>query len=346
MTGRLRIAVLGAGYFSQFHYRAWSRLPVDLVGICDRDRTRAATIAAGFPDARIYDTLEAMLTAERPDLLDIVTPPATHLAAIRVAAARGVDAICQKPFCGGLEGAEKAADIARKAGITLIVHENFRFQPWYEAIRNVLASGELGRVYGATFRLRPGDGQGRDAYLDRQPYFREMPRFMVHETGVHYVDVFRYLFGEVTAVTARLRRINPVIAGEDAGIVVLDMANGASAVLDANRLADHPATNRRRTLGEMTVEAEGGVLRLTGDGAVLLRRHGQNEETPLQFDWNDIDFGGDCVYRTQRAALAALTAGTRPVNTAEDYLVNLRIEEAIYASDREGRRITLDQTGP
>lgn len=346
MTGRLRIAALGAGYFSQFHYRAWSRLPVDVVGICDRDRTRAAAVAASFAHARIYDTLEAMLDAEQPDLLDIVTPPATHLEAIRTAAARSIDAICQKPFCGSLAGAVEACQIAQRAGITLIVHENFRFQPWYGAIRDVLASDELGQVYGATFRLRPGDGQGAQAYMDRQPYFRDMPRFMVHETGVHYVDVFRYLLGEVAAVTARLRRINPAIAGEDAGIVVLDMANGASAVLDANRLADHPATNRRRTLGEMTLEAEGGALRLTGNGMVLLRRHGENAETPLQFDWDDIDFGGDCVYRTQRAALAALTAGTRPVNTAEEYLVNLRIEEAIYASDRQGRRITLDQYRP
>jgi predicted dehydrogenase len=343
MTARLRVAALGAGYFGQFHYRAWSRLPVDLVGICDRDEARAAAVARGFPLARTYGTLDAMLEAERPDLLDVITPPASHLDAIRTAAAQGVDVICQKPFCGSLAAAEEAVAIARQTGITLIVHENFRFQPWYAVIHDMLHSGQLGEVYGATFRLRPGDGQGPDAYLDRQPYFRDMPRFVVHETGVHYVDVFRYLLGEVTAVTARLRRINPAIAGEDAGIVVLEMAGGASATLDANRLSDHCATNRRRTLGEMLIEAERGVLRLTGDGMVLLRRHGENAETPVPFDWDDVDFGGDCVYRTQQAALAALTGNTRPVNTAEDYLVNLRIEEAIYASDRQGRRISLDQ---
>ena len=42
-----------------------------------------------------------------------------------------------------------------------------------------------------------------------------MPRLLIHETGVHYIDTFRYLFGTPTAVHADLRRCNPVIAGED-----------------------------------------------------------------------------------------------------------------------------------
>ena len=31
-----------------------------------------------------------------------------------------------------------------------------------------------------------GDGQGPRAYLDRQPYFQQMPRFLIHETAIHY----------------------------------------------------------------------------------------------------------------------------------------------------------------
>lgn len=341
MSARPRLALLGAGYFGQFHYRAWARLPVEMVAFCDVDPDRRALVGQSYPAATAYDDFERMLDEARPHIVDIVSPPHTHLPAIAACAARGIGVICQKPFCGTLAAAEQAAELAEQAGITLIVHENFRFQPWYEVIRGQIGSGSLGAVLGATFRLRPGDGQGPDAYLGRQPYFRTMPRFMVHETGVHYIDVFRYLFGEVTAVTARLRRLNPAIAGEDAGVVVFEFAGGMTAILDANRLSDHKAHNHRLTLGEMLVEAEGGVLRLTGDGEVLLRRHGQIEETPLAFAWNDVDFGGDCVYRTCRAGLAALTGQAAPVNTAREYLKNLSIEEAIYASDSQGRRIDL-----
>lgn len=345
MVERLRLATLGAGYFSQFHYRAWARLPVDLVAICDRDTARAARQATAFPQARVYADLEAMLDRGDVDLLDIIGPPESHLPAIEAAAARGIDVICQKPFCGSIKAARRATDLAQQTGIRLIVHENFRFQPWYGAVHDLLADGDLGEVYGATFRLRPGDGQGPDAYLGRQPYFRTMDRFMVHETGIHYVDIFRYLLGEVSAVTARLRRINPAIAGEDAGLVILEMERGATALLDGNRLSDHAATDRRRTLGEMTIETAGGVIDITGDGAVLLRRHDENQRRPIEFSWQDIDFGGDCVYRTQAAALSALTGQGPVVNSAADYLANLRVEAAIYISHAQGRRVLIDEPG-
>jgi len=342
MTRKLRLCTLGAGYFSQFHYRAWARIEaVDLVGICDHDAAAARKQAAGFPQARLYTDLAAMLDAERPDLLDIVVPPAGHMAAIGAAAERGIAMICQKPFCGTLAAAETATALAESHDTPLIVHENFRFQPWYEQLGHIIAEGRLGQVYAATFRLRPGDGQGPDAYRDRQPYFRDMERFLIHETGIHLVDVFRALFGEVKAVSAQLRRLNPAIRGEDAALVTLEMRNGVLATLDANRLVDHPAKNRRLTMGEMLIEAENGALSLDGDGRIGWREHGRQEVVGLDYDWTDIDFGGDCVYRTQAAAVAAIRGEAAPVNTARAYLANLVIEEAIYASHNQGRRIVL-----
>ena len=71
---------------------------------------------------------------------------------------------------------------------------------------------------------------GPDAYLARQPFFREYTRLLVYETGVHFIDTFRFLLGEVTGVYARLRRLNPVIRGEDAGQLLLEFANGATAI--------------------------------------------------------------------------------------------------------------------
>ncbi len=113
----------------------------------------------------------------------------------------------------------------------VFVHENFRFQPWYSLLKTLIDKGAIGEPSQLSFRLRPGDGQGDQAYLERQPYFRDMPRFLVHETAIHWIDTFRYLFGEVTAVYARLRRCNPVIAGEDAGMILFDFANGRQGVI-------------------------------------------------------------------------------------------------------------------
>ncbi len=342
MTKPIRIACVGTGYFSQFQYRAWKRMPeVELVALCNRSRDKAVSFAAEFGVSRVYTDLAQMLDEAQPELLDIITPPETHLAAIALAAARGIDVICQKPFCASLAEAKEALALADKVGISITVHENFRFQPWHQAIRAYLATGALGPVYQAAFRLRPGDGQGPSAYLARQPYFQQMPRFLIHETGIHLIDVFRSLFGEASSVTALLQRLNPAIAGEDAGLFVLDMADGTRCLFDGNRLADHPAQNRRLTMGEFLIEGEKGTLMLDGDGGLTFRPHGENEATIVPYAWDNIDFGGDCVYRFQRHVIDARLGKSSIETSAQDYLANIRIEDAIYESNDTGRRIIL-----
>lgn len=342
MAKPIRVACVGTGYFSRFQYRAWARIPeVSLVAICNRTRESAASFAQDFAIPAIHTDLDAMLRAEQPDLLDIITPPVTHLAAISAAARAGVDVICQKPFCQSRGEAMAAIEIAEKAGISIVIHENFRFQPWYGAIRDVLAAGRLGQVYQACFRLRPGDGQGPSAYLDRQPSFQTMPRFLVHETAIHLIDVFRYLFEEPISVTALLRQLNPVIAGEDAGLFVLDMTSGVRCVFDGNRLSDHAARNRRLTMGEFIIEGEKGVMTLDGDARLGFRAHGAQLIEQIAFAWEDIDFGGDCVYRFQRHVIDHRLGLCPIMNTARDYLANIAVEEAVYVSNASGRRVAL-----
>ncbi len=338
----IRVATTGTGYFSRFQYRAWVRIPeVALVGICNRTLATAESVASEYGIPAAFSDLGAMLDRARPELLDIITPPETHLAAIAEAAARGIDVICQKPFCRTLAEAHEAVRIADQAGIRIAIHENFRFQPWHRELKRLLASGLLGKVYQATFRLRPGDGQGARAYLDRQPYFQKMPRFLVHETAIHLIDTFRFLFGEVEGVFGALRKLNPVVAGEDAGLVIFNMENGVSCLFDGNRLSDHKAENRRLTMGEMLIEGEGGVLSLDGNGVIEFRGHGSNMARTIDYAWANIDFGGDCVHALQRHVIDSRLGRAAMENTGGDYLRNIQIEEAIYASHDARRYIAL-----
>ena len=335
----IRVACVGAGYFSQFHYDAWERIDeVELVAACDLDWERADAT-----DVPAFDDLDEMLGDAAPHLLDIVLPPSAHATTIRTALAAGIKwIICQKPFCNDLEEARAVVSEAETSGARLIVHENFRFQPWYRAIRTELDAGRVGQVQNATFRLRPGDGQGPDAYLDRQPYFQTMPRFLIHETAVHWVDTFRYLFGPISHVYADLRRLNPAIKGEDAGVVLFDHASGVRAVFDGNRHLDHVADNLRRTMGEAWIEGTEGTLTLSGDGSVTRRAFGSAEiVTVLPPDTWD-GFGGDCVYRLQSHVIRAMQKGTLLENEAQDYLSVLAIRDAVYASNEAGRKLALD----
>ena len=218
-----RVIVIGAGYFAGFHVEAWLRMPgAALVGLVDLDvaRAEAQLRAQGGDPASVEISADAGALLERlaPDIIDIAAPPTAHRALIELALASPAQAIiCQKPFCGGLEGARAAMDRIAPTGRLVVVHENFRFQPWYRALKAELEAGRVGEVYQITFRLRPGDGQGPDAYLSRQPYFQQMPRFLVHETAIHWVDTFRYLLGEPSAVFADLRPAEPGDRGRGCG---------------------------------------------------------------------------------------------------------------------------------
>lgn len=328
-----RVATIGAGYFSQFHHDAWARMDdVQLVAVCDQEAHKAAEFAQRYGAAKSYSDAALMLDAEKPDLLDIVTPSASHLPLIRLAAERGVDTICQKAFCLNLEEARTATEIAESAGIRLVVHENFRFQPWYAVIKRHIDEGDLGDLHQITFRLRPGDGQGQRAYLDRQPYFQTMERFLIHETAIHFVDTFRFLLGDYRSVFADLRKLNPVIAGEDAGLAIFEHISGARSVFDGNRLLDHSADNKRLTMGEMLVEGSRAAIRLDGNGRLFRRSLGENSEHEVGFDWNRIGFAGDSVMLLQRHVINAIHGRGALVNTAREYLRCIEIELALYQS--------------
>ena len=339
---RLRVATIGAGYFSAFHHDAWARIPeVELVAVCDADAGKAQAFAKRFRIPNTFTDVAAMLDAVGPDLVDIATPPATHLALIRETTSRRLPTICQKAFCRSLDEAETAVGLAAAADTLLVVHENFRFQPWHQELKRQLDAGRIGELYQVSFRLRPGDGQGPGAYLDRQPYFQEMERFLVHETAIHLIDVFRCLLGEPESVMARLTRLNPAIKGEDSGVMLLEFEDNRRALFDGNRLVDHVAQNRRLTMGELLAEGSTGVIRLDGDGRLFHRGVGKNDEAEITYDWQDRGFAGDSVHAFQRHVVEHLLGRGQIATLASDYLANLRIEEAVYRASAEGRLVTL-----
>ncbi len=339
----LRVAVAGLGYFSQFHLSAWAGDPrTRIVGLCDPDAERRAQ-AGAETGAQAFDDAGRMIEETRPDVLDIIAPPPAHAGLIRQALGRVPLIVCQKPFCTGIPEAETIMREARQAGTRIAIHENFRFQPWYRDLKALLDGGELGQVWQARFALRPGDGRGPRAYLDRQPAFQQMQRFLIHETGVHFIDTFRWLFGDITEVYADLRQLNPAIRGEDAGVLTMIHEGGVRSVFDGNRLVDHAAENTRLTMGEMEIEAEGGVLRLDGRGQWSLRRPGELEPGPLpeQSHAFAATFGGGCVAFLIGHVIDHLAEGTPLENEAEAYLHVMQVTEAAYRSAAEGRNISL-----
>jgi len=171
-----------------------------------------------------------------------------------------------------------------------------------------------------------------------------MDQFLIHETGVHFIDVFRFLFGEPMAVSADLRRLNPVISGEDSGHFIFYYDSGLRAHFDGNRLLDHPADNTRLTMGEMLIEGTRGSLALNGSGDLLLRAFGTTDWQAVDYQFEDNDFGGDCVYHLQKHVVDHLTKQSHIENEVSSYLNNLKIENIIYQAATEHRQLPFGNT--
>lgn len=337
---KLKGVAIGAGYFSQFHLDAWSRIEeVDLVAICDQDERRAAEAASQFEAARSYTDFFEMLEREKPDFVDVITRPDSHLRLVRQAAEVGVAIICQKPLAPTFSEAKELVQTALHHNVPLMVHENFRFQPWYREINRMVNQGLVGsRLHSLQIRTRTGDGWQPDAYMARQPYFREMKQFLIFETGVHFIDTFRFLAGEIDGVYATLRKLNPDIAGEDAGTVLFEHKGSVSGIWDANRFNETNAKDPRLTFGEVLLEGSGGTIRLYPTGRMTIQALGEPEKDHA-YRFEKRNFAGDCVYTTQKHFVDCLLESHPFETSGEEYLKTLSVQEAVYRSAASGQPV-------
>lgn len=337
----LRGVALGAGYFSRFQYEAWTRIPeVEMTAIYNRTEQKARAMMDQFGIPRYYGDWKEMIAQEQPDFVDIITPPETHEEMCEFAARKGVHIICQKPLAPTYEASRRIVETAQAAGVRFMVHENWRWQPWYRKIKEIQRAGTIGAFTHAHFLMRMGDGWGENAYLDRQPFFRDYPRLLIYETGVHFIDTFRYLFGEVAQVYANLRRLNPVIKGEETGQVFLKFAGGETAILDANRYNEVESPSPRYTFGQLRIDAMGGHLAMDTESNIRLKALGQPGRD-VEYERRNVNFGGDCVYRLQRHFVDCMYTGAGFESSGDDYLKTLRVVDAVYESSDSGQVVPL-----
>ena len=198
------------GISRRFKYEAWTRIPeVEIVALYNRTRRpRPSWREYGVP--RYYADWKEMLDRERPDFVDIITPPETHeeMCALRGGArhphhlseAAGADLRSQPSASSSRSTAPACGSWCTRtsAGSRGIARS-----------RTFKRAGDIGDFTHIHFLMRMGDGWGEDAYLARQPFFREYPRLLIYETGVHFIDTFRFLLGDVASVVAETKPAEP-----------------------------------------------------------------------------------------------------------------------------------------
>jgi predicted dehydrogenase len=330
--------LIGAGYFARHHMEAWRRMPgVRIVAVADPAPGKAAEFAREFGIPNSYATAEELLDREASDFVDIVTRPELHLPMIRCAAERRRHVICQKPMAPTMEECLAMVETCESHRVRLMIHENWRWQPWYRHIRALIDAGSIGQPAQFSFHWRTRDGQGPEPY-PVQPYFRGMPQLLVYETLVHLLDTFRYLNGELATVYCQNRRLNPAITGEDQSLIALTFHDGILGLIDANRLSG-PA-DPGPVMGTMTIDGDSGRLRLSSDGHIWLST-GDGGEVLQPADIPTIGYKGDSVFATQAHLIQSLVQDVPSESDGRDYLRTVAAMFACYESTRTGQVIRL-----
>jgi predicted dehydrogenase len=323
---RIKVAIAGAGMVTRHHLLAWGRLPqVEVVAICARHLENAQARAAEFNIQSAYDDVSLMLDREKPDALDIATPPEVHRPQAMMAADRGIDILCQKPMTPSLAESERlVAAIGDR--VRFMVHENWRFRPQYRQAADWLAAGRVGRLCEFQLTVRSSGlltrtPSGQPFALARQPFLAGLKRFIIMELLIHHLDTIRYLVGPVHVRNADSARFSPDVIGEDMALISLKADSGALGTVGGNfSAAGYPSlpADRLELIGQKaSILFENNILRLRGE----------TEET-LEFD---IEQAYQQSYDNAVAHFVQALEDKTPFETdAADNMQTLRLVEAAY----------------
>lgn len=144
-----KVGIIGAGYWSEKHVIAWQSIEtVQINGFCDKNAELLKEKGELFhiPSENLYLDIINMMENADIDVIDIVTPPETHLELVKLAAKAGKHIMCQKPFANTLEEAEEMVKIANEAGVRLMVTENWRWLEPFQIMKSMLAENIAGIV--------------------------------------------------------------------------------------------------------------------------------------------------------------------------------------------------------
>ncbi len=334
MTGRLAIGLIGAGRLGRVYARDLaSRIAeTKLVAVADPVEAVAKEVAAEFDVPRHYADPLALIDDPAVDAVVIVSPTHTHRELVIAAAGRKKPTFCEKPPALSLAECTAMADAENRSGTFFQMGFMRRFDPGYVRAKQLIETGELGRI--EQFRA-----YSRDTFPPPLEFLLTSGGSFL-DMAVHDLDLARFLVGEVEEVHAWASVLFDERFSKaddwDTSVAMLRFGNGAFGVVETSR---HSAWGY-----DIRTEVAGAAGKVVVDGgqktpATYLRKSAYEgdlyESFPDRFE---------VAYRRElEAFFDDLAAGRTPRPGPEDALETLRLAVACTKSWREGRPVRLDE---
>jgi predicted dehydrogenase len=208
-----------------------TRPEVDGIALCDTRREAAEKVAATLrKPTTLHTSIDDLFSSERVDVVSILTPDHLHRKHAEAACAAGVQILLTKPIAPTLPDARAIVASARKARVHLMIHHEMRFRSIYPRAKELIASGRLGDI--AYIGITELYQYVREKFANAPWYAtRESGRTMVTGSGVHQVDMLRWLCGRpVRRVTALGNRVGDLPYWHNKTIVALLEFEGVDSI--------------------------------------------------------------------------------------------------------------------
>jgi predicted dehydrogenase/nucleoside-diphosphate-sugar epimerase len=141
----MKVALIGAGNIANVHGPIVNNHPdAELAAIVDRDLTRAQALAGWLNQCPCFDDAAAMLREIKPDVVHVLTPPASHVAVATMALEHGCHVLVEKPLAPNAEAARQIIDAAQANGRKMCVNHNMVFEHTVQEALDEFRSGRLG----------------------------------------------------------------------------------------------------------------------------------------------------------------------------------------------------------
>lgn len=145
---KINIGVIGCGYWGPNFVRNFSQIPnVKIVAICDMRPDKLEYIKGIYPSLQTYSDYRRVLDIPDLDAVVISTPASTHYSISREALLKKKHVLVEKPISIDIAEAGELINLSKKIKRTLMVGHTFLYNPAVNKIKEIIAEGELGRIY-------------------------------------------------------------------------------------------------------------------------------------------------------------------------------------------------------
>jgi predicted dehydrogenase len=353
MAEKLRVGLVGTGFGTHVHLPAYRACDaVEVVAVCSAQLPRAKKAAEDFGVPWYTDDYRQLVQRSDVDLVDVCTPPDTHLEITLAAIDAGKHVLAEKPLALDATQATAMRDQMAGAGLVNVVNHEMRYTPVRRRIRGLVAEGFLGRVQYvvATVNADHGTDPSKEPYYWGWVGQADKGGGFLMSSLSHHIDLLRFCFGDIDGVQGRVTTLiteRPVLTFEyrDGDPIGADTPTVGLRAVDADDTAVFTGTLAGGGLisvsGSWSIRFPGGVrleaygdrgsLHLMPDGRLLGARNGDAELTELRPEATLPSIPGAHYLVPNFVALA--TEMAEVVNGSLDQ------KEAIFATFEDGARL-------